>query len=240
MKITAIETVYQIAFLPRVFPVNCYFVHEDDGLTLIDTALPYSYKGILEAAGNIGEPIKRIVLTHAHGDHVGSLVKLKNEIPDASIFISSRDARLLSGDCSLDPDEPNTPIRGGIPKNINLKPDTVLNDGDRVESLLAIHVPGHTPGSMAFLDTRNNILIAGDAFHTRGGLTVSGHLRVLFPFPAMATWNKHLALKSAQKLSDMHPSLLAVGHGPMVRDPQSSMIRAIETAESILKKRGGA
>ncbi|MRS10760.1 MBL fold metallo-hydrolase, partial [Bacillus anthracis] len=49
MRMTHEKTVYQLSFLPRVFPVNCYFVEEEDGLTLIDAALPYSAKGILQA-----------------------------------------------------------------------------------------------------------------------------------------------------------------------------------------------
>ncbi len=53
--------------------VNCYLVREDDGLTLVDTMIPGSQKKILAAAERLGAPIKRIVLTHAHGDHIGSL-----------------------------------------------------------------------------------------------------------------------------------------------------------------------
>ncbi|MES9793628.1 MBL fold metallo-hydrolase, partial [Priestia megaterium] len=37
---------YQLTFLPRFFPVNCYLVEEKDSLTLIDAALPYSASGI--------------------------------------------------------------------------------------------------------------------------------------------------------------------------------------------------
>ena len=38
-------------------------------------------------------PIARIVLTHAHGDHIGSLDALHELLPDAEVLISSRDAR---------------------------------------------------------------------------------------------------------------------------------------------------
>lgn len=72
----------------------------------------------------------------------------------------------------------------------------LLGDGDSVGSLKAISTPGHTPGHMAFLDERSGILIAGDAWQTRGGLAVSGVLKPWFPFPAMATWSKELALKA--------------------------------------------
>jgi glyoxylase-like metal-dependent hydrolase (beta-lactamase superfamily II) len=234
MKITRMGSVYQLSFLPRFFPVNCYLVEQNDGLTLIDAALPFSKNGIVEAARQIGKPITRIVLTHAHDDHVGSLDALKETLPHVPVYISARDARLLSGDVSLDPGEPNTPIRGGVPKKLKTRADVTLADGDRVGSLLAVAVPGHTPGSMAFLDTRSRALIAGDAMQTRGGAAVSGQIKPLFPFPALATWNKQAALASARKLRECRPTLLAVGHGRMLDDPLKAIDSAIQAAERTL------
>lgn len=63
--------------MANVFPVNCYLVEEEEGLTLIDAALPYSSKGILMVAESIGKPITKIVLTHAHEDHLGALDSIK-------------------------------------------------------------------------------------------------------------------------------------------------------------------
>ncbi|WP_409340792.1 MBL fold metallo-hydrolase [Paenibacillus sp. MBLB4367] len=236
MRTIVESTVYQLTFMPRFFPVNCYIVEEEDGLTLIDAALPYSVKGILRAAEKIGKPITRIVLTHAHGDHVGALDGLKQTLPNATVHISERDARLLSGDTSLDPNEPETPIRGDVPKKVQTRAEVLLHDGDRIGSLLAIAAPGHTPGSMAFLDTRNGAMIAGDAFQTRGGMAVSGQFRPWFPFPAMATWSKDIALESARKLRDLRPTLLAVGHGRMLKQPGAKMDRAVKEAERKLVK----
>ena len=53
--------------------VNAYLVREDDGLTVVDTMLWAGAKPILAAADQLGAPIVRIALTHAHGDHIGSL-----------------------------------------------------------------------------------------------------------------------------------------------------------------------
>src|SRR5690349_6027680 len=98
--------------LTRILAFNCFLVREDDGFTLVDTNLAGSAKGILEAAQAQGAPIRRIVLTHAHGDHVGSLDALHELLPDAEVMISARDARFMKGDMSLDADEPKTPLRG--------------------------------------------------------------------------------------------------------------------------------
>lgn len=231
MKITKIGTVFQLSFMPRIFPVNCYFVEEESELTLIDAALPYSAKSIIKAAESIGKPITKIIITHAHSDHIGALDTLRELLPDSQVCISSRDALLLEGNSTLLPNEINTPIRGGIPKNIKTKPDLLLEEGDRVGSLEVIATPGHTPGSITLFDTRNRSLIAGDALVTRGKLIVTGMMNPLFPFPALATWDKSTALKSAIKLRSLDPSLLAVGHGKMLEQPQELLDIAIAEAE---------
>lgn len=232
MKMTRYEQVYQLTYLPNVFPVNCYLVEEEKSLTLIDAAMPNNAAAILKAAEQIGKPITRIVLTHAHSDHIGALDALKKQLSDVTVYISARDSRLLNGDRSLDPTEADTPIRGGVPKpgKIVTRPDVLLQDGDRVGSLLAVSTPGHTPGSMSFLDSRSHALIAGDALQTRGGIAVSGQMMPWFPFPAMATWNNIESLRSAMKLLKLKPTLLAVGHGKMLENPEAAMEQAIKTA----------
>ena len=141
-------------FSPRVFPVNCYLVKENDGITLVDAGLPSSANPIQKAAKSLGLPISRILLTHAHGDHVGALDRLHESLPTAEIMISERDSRLLSGDTSIDDSEPQTKIRGSI-KPCQTKPTRFLKDGDRIGNLEVIPCPGHTPGHVAFLDVRD-------------------------------------------------------------------------------------
>lgn len=236
MRVIKNGFLYQVTFMPNVFPVNCYLVEEEDCLTLIDAALPYSVKGIFKAAAEIGKPITKIVLTHAHDDHVGALDAIKEELPDVPVYISIRDHRLMSGDVSLDPHEPQTPIKGGVPKKLKTRANVLLKEGDLVGSLEVIETPGHTPGSISFLDSRTKALIAGDSFQTRGGIAVSGDMKPLFPFPAFATWSKKTALDSAKKLVDYRPQLLATGHGEMVENPVKVMEQAIINIEQKLNK----
>ncbi|KGE16961.1 MBL fold metallo-hydrolase [Paenibacillus wynnii] len=230
MRITREGHLLQLTWMPRFFPVNCYLIEEEDGLTLIDAALPFCVKGILRTAKGLDKDITRIILTHAHEDHVGALDGVKQQFPDAKVYISERDSALLRGDLSLRPGEPSTPIRGGVPKKVTTKPDILLHDGDKVGSLLSISTPGHTPGSMSFLDSRSRAIIVGDAFQTFRGTAVSGTIVTWFPFPAMATWNKEAALASAFKVLEASPSLLAVGHGNIIKQPRLKIQAAIDTA----------
>jgi glyoxylase-like metal-dependent hydrolase (beta-lactamase superfamily II) len=236
MRITSHgQYLYQLTRFPRIFPVNCYLVKEQDGLTLIDAAIPGCEKDILNAARDLGLPVARIILTHAHLDHVGSLDALHALLPAAEILISARDARFLSGDMSLDPTEPQTKLNGAYQK-IAARPTRFVANGDRVGSLQVISTPGHTPGHIALFDTRDGSLIAGDAFQTRAGIAVSGVIRPLFPFPAMATWNRPLALGSARKLCGLNPSRLAVGHGDVLEHPIEAIETAIAVAERTFRK----
>ncbi|MFC5450523.1 MBL fold metallo-hydrolase [Paenibacillus aestuarii] len=237
MEMTQNGAIYQLAFMPKWFPVNCYLVEEENELTLVDAAMPFAVQAILQAAEKIGKPLTRIVLTHAHGDHIGALDGLKQALPQAKVYISQRDAKLLAGSKELEPGEPNTPIKGGVPKPgaIRTKPDVLLQDGDRIGSLQAIAAPGHTPGMMAFLDVRSHALIAGDALQVRGGVAVSGVVRWRFPFPALATWNKQASLESVRKLRNLQPSLLAVGHGQMIENPLAVLDQALDEASKKIK-----
>ncbi len=211
--------------ISRLGFVNCYLVREDDGLTLIDTMLPRSGGKIVSAAERLGAAIVRIVLTHAHGDHIGSLDELHRLVPEAEVIISARDARPLAKDMSLDADEPQGKLRGSYP-GASTTPTRTVADGDMIGSLRVIATPGHTPGHVSLLDIRDQTLICGDAFATLGGVATSAKGAPLFPLPALATWDKPTELESARRLCALQPGRLAPGHGKVLESP----VRAMEAA----------
>jgi len=194
--------------------------------------VPGSARSIVSAAQNLGAAI-RIVLTHAHFDYVGALDALVSGLPAVEIAIGQREARFLAGNLSLDPGETGKKLLGF--RATKTQPTRLLADGERIGSLKAVLLPGHTPGHMAYLDVRDGSLIAGDAFTTQWGLVAAGVFKPQFPFPAFFSWNAEVAAESARKLMDLKPILLAVGHGKTLASPVSAKRTAVEFA---LKQRG--
>ena len=209
--------------------VNAYLVTEDDGLTVIDTMIPGSAKTILAAAEKQSLPIRRIVLTHAHGDHIGSLDALAEQLPDAEVIIGEREARLLAKDTTMEPGEPDAKLRGGYP-GARTKPSRTVTEGERIGSLEVIATPGHTPGHLAFVDLRDRTVYAGDTFATLGGMATTARANPLFPLPAMATWHRPSVVESARRLRALEPARLAPGHGRIVESPAAAMDAAIARA----------
>jgi len=205
--------------------VNAFLVREDDGFTLVDTTVGGGADALIGAARTAGGEIRRIALTHGHGDHVGSLDALRDKLGDSvQVLMPDLDARIHAGEQVVDGKPP-----GGWPK-LKTTPDVRLTGGERIGSLEVIPTPGHTPGHVSFLDTRDRTVIVGDTFTSIGGLAVSNHFFLKFPLAAMATWDKTKDRESAQKLRELNPSMLVVGHGPPVRDPARDMDEAIGRA----------
>jgi glyoxylase-like metal-dependent hydrolase (beta-lactamase superfamily II) len=234
MSVTKVtDTLYQIT---KYAMVNCYLVIERDGGTLVDTGIAGMGKMLLKAAAHTGQPIRRILLTHAHVDHAGALDEVAGLLPEAEILLSPRTERLLSGDLSLEAGEPQSPPKGGFPRR-NTRATRQLSPDGKIGSLRIIPAPGHSPDQLAFLDERDGTLIAGDAFQTKGGIAVSGVLRWRFPLPALATWSLRLATESATRLADLAPTRLCPGHGRVLEEPEEAMRRAIGEAEKKLEGR---
>ncbi len=228
MKYTIYKNLYQLTAFSPIFPINAYIYEEDSYLTIIDVGINGFVQHFEKVASQLDKPIKFVILTHPHADHVGGLDLLKKTFPEIRIVFSKRDSRLLNGDFSLDSDELQEEIKGGF-KKILSKPDILVKDGENIGSLSIIATPGHTPGSISLYDNKNKILISGDALQTKGGFAIAGDKQPLFPFPALATWNKREALQSVKKLENLQIDCLAPGHGKLLIKPHFK--KAIERLE---------
>jgi glyoxylase-like metal-dependent hydrolase (beta-lactamase superfamily II) len=212
--------------LTRLHFVNAFLVREEDGFTLVDTTLGGGAAAdLIAAAEQAGGTIRRIALTHGHGDHVGGLDALKERLGDSvEVLMPELDARIHAGEQVVEGKLP-----GSWPK-IRTVPDVLLSHGDTVGSLEVVASPGHTPGHVAFLDRRDRSLIAGDVFTAYVRVATTSHVDPRFPLASWATWDKAQDLASARALRALDPAVLVVGHGPVARNPLAAMDKAIARA----------
>ncbi|MGA9243056.1 MAG: MBL fold metallo-hydrolase [Silvibacterium sp.] len=226
-----IEITPEIIQLTRFGLVNCFLVREDDGLTLVDTMVAGSANGIYAAASSLNRSLRRILLTHVHGDHIGSLDVLSNKLIGVEVAVGRRESRLLTRDFRTEPGEAPDKVRGSFPK-VETVPSALLSDRESYGSLMVIATPGHTPGHLSFFDPRSGTLIAGDALTNVGGLRVAGDCPAVFPLPNWGTWHTPTAVASARKLATLEPKRIVMGHGkPVVENASQLLKEAIRHAE---------
>ena len=109
-----------------------------------------------------------LVQTHCHGDHIGALSEVKARFPAAPVVVHEAEREWLS--------RPMLNLSMMMGEQITgPEPDRNLVDGDVIElgaiRLSTLHVPGHSPGSVAFYaspDDGGPLLVAGDALFAGG------------------------------------------------------------------------
>ena len=161
--------------------VNAFLLEGKKNSALIDTGCGLGE--IDECAKEITDKPLFILLTHSHPDHAGGIYHFKtspiymnkddenlmlwgmrtdNEF--RKMYIETRGPGLYDGDVStlyplLPKDNPDCTSFDYI----NIDDDTILDLGGR--TLECIHTPGHTDGSICFLDRNNRLLFSGDTIN---------------------------------------------------------------------------
>ncbi len=114
---------------------------------------------LLAAVRQAGVTLKKLLLTHAHLDHVGGTLELARKLDLPIIGPQEADAFWLD----ILPDQAHM---FGFPAAETFRPDQWLHDGDVVKlgelQLQVIHCPGHTPGHVVFFEPTSRHAFVGD------------------------------------------------------------------------------
>ena len=187
----------------------------DEGLVLIDAGQEIEPIQAIEKEGFDLKDIKHCLITHGHIDHYGICYKLKELNKDIKFYAHELDAKdnelkirdpfiaQTYANYKYEPIKINRPI-----KNDN----EILKFGNY--KFKCIHIPGHTPGSVAYLleTSGKNILFGGDL----PGIAInfqSGNLKAY--------------LKSMQKLLNLKIDISCEGHEKIIQ-PADKVLKYIE------------
>ncbi len=171
-------------------------------ITIVDTGVPASEDAILaavEALGRSHDDVADIVITHADGDHVGSLAALVEQT-GATVWAGTHEADVIEGRAAG---------RGGNVKESGsvdrrFAPGETLPLHGGIETV-ATH--GHTAGHVSLFLPGERILIAGDALNNRAGLTGSSPEH---------TADAAAAREAVSTLAALRPESIVFGHGPSI------------------------
>jgi glyoxylase-like metal-dependent hydrolase (beta-lactamase superfamily II) len=211
--------------------VHAYLFEQSRELTLVDTLWDAEPKQVLECIRRIGRSpgdLKHIALTHAHRSHLGGLAQLKR-VSGALVYAHEWEADIIGGErlaqpVSLRPRRPLStyPFRIGLalgrPRHPPCPVDRDLVEGDQVGPLRVVHIPGHTPGHLAFYWEERGVLAVGDA--------VATWPRIDAGWPGF-NLNEPEYRTSLKRLAEIEADVIAVGHGEPLREHAAERIHAL-------------
>lgn len=124
--------------------VNAYVLIRGNEAAIVDSGTPGSlgqFADVITSAGLEWSNLNHLILTHHHGDHVGSVDEIMGVAASATLHAGEDD----------------------IPSIIAASPIQALSDGDEIFGMQVVATPGHTPGHISLFDPIGSLMIAGDA-----------------------------------------------------------------------------
>ena len=212
--------------------VRAFLVEHGGELTLIDTLYGTDAGDVLTEIRRLGRSpadLKRIAITHAHRSHLGGLAVLKRE-SGARILSHEWEADIIAGERKAQPVTilPRLPLRAWFPWQVGLAlgrgkhppcpVDDGLADGDELAGFQVLHVPGHTPGHLAFWAPEHGLLLTGDAIATWPRFEAG--------WPAF-TLNAEEHEASIRRMAALEPRTVAVGHGDPIKKNAAARVHSL-------------
>jgi glyoxylase-like metal-dependent hydrolase (beta-lactamase superfamily II) len=227
--------------------VNFYLVEADGGFTLVDAGLPGFYdqlEAFLRSRARTVADLDALLLTHAHGDHVGIAEKVRRAgVPVRIHALDAEQARTAKNH----PREGGMlpyfrhrqtwrllamAVRNGAIKPVKIAEVTLFGEGelDVPGRPQAIHTPGHSPGHVVFHFAGQGALIAGDALCTSNPLTGRPGPQIM---PGAFSFSNAQAVESLGLIEPLEAGTLLVGHGdPWAAGVAAAVARAREAGPS--------
>jgi glyoxylase-like metal-dependent hydrolase (beta-lactamase superfamily II) len=199
---------------------NVVWVRGADAWTLIDAGPPGSAGRLLRTHAGCLEPLPllRVLVTHAHPDHVGGAAALRAACGGEVWGPELERAWIEHPELGGPPRPPGAhlswaqrwlaklPVAApqGVPLARGLRPGEGL---DEVRAgMSVINLAGHTPGQIGFWLPQERVAIVGDA--------LMHLLPWLHPPFAAFTSDMRMAERSVARLVALGPRVLIPGHGP--------------------------
>ena len=212
---------------------------------LIDAGLPGSEPEIVAAAAHrygIGSRPAAIVLTHAHFDHVGTVLDLA-ERWDVPVYAHPLEHPYLNGSAQYPPPDPR--VGGGLmslvspmysrgPIDLGRRLHALSEDGSLPKTRSSLfhgatsgawrwlHTPGHSAGHISLWRQRDATLLAADAVITTAQESAYAVAmgRTELHGPPMYFTHDWIAAKAAvERLAALGPDLLLTGHDKALEGP---------------------
>ncbi|MFS0558442.1 MBL fold metallo-hydrolase [Brevibacillus sp. 179-C9.3 HS] len=196
-----------------LIPLRVWMVKDEDGVTLIDAGMPFMTKRIVSFIKqlNVG-PLKRILLTHGHSDHVGAVKKIV-ETESVPVYAHRIEIPYMEG-------KKLYPRRKKL--EVNVQPDLAqpLPEDEQgnlslIGGLQPYLTPGHSPGHVVYYHEKDGVMLAGDLFTSKRG-------RLHRPMP-MFTADMAQALKSSLIIRHLRPRHVEVCHGKPIHNPAEQL-----------------
>jgi glyoxylase-like metal-dependent hydrolase (beta-lactamase superfamily II) len=204
------------------YPASCnaFFVKTADKHILIDAGFGRKLFENLSLINITPEPIDAILLTHAHGDHIGGLLKNGQvAFKNAELYIAKTEANYWLSNSSTGGQNVSKLIAAYGEKLRLFEPTELADTTELLSGIRAIAAFGHTPGHTAFLlkSESEQMLVWGDLTHAMAIQMPHPEIAVTYdvnPQEAVATRAKILEYVAANKITvaGMHIAFPAMGN----------------------------